>query len=147
MRRMSTYTHGWVDYIASAVFGALPSILGWKGTPKYLLEGAAGTAAVYSACTNYELGLVKALPMKAHLAMDAASGCMLIGSALMLDDEEPEVRSTLVRDQQNWLDSDRFRMTYCALEETSFARDTERHTKRCHLRHLSVQNRTRMVNS
>jgi hypothetical protein len=92
---MSTYTHGWIDYIASGIFGALPSILGWKGTPKYLLEGAAGTAAVYSACTNYELGLVKALPMKAHLAMDAASGCMLIGSALMLDDEEPEVRSTL----------------------------------------------------
>jgi hypothetical protein len=95
MQRMSTYTHGWIDYIASAVFGAIPIIFGWKGTPKYLLEGAAGTAAVYSACTNYELGLVKALPMKAHLAMDAASGCMLIGAALMLDDEEPEVRSTL----------------------------------------------------
>ncbi len=96
MRRMSTYTHGWIDYIASGIFGAIPSLLGWKGTPKYLLEGAAGTAALYSACTNYELGLFKALPMKAHLAMDAASGCMLIGSALLLDDEEPEVRSTLV---------------------------------------------------
>jgi hypothetical protein len=93
---MSTYTHGWIDYIASGIFGAIPSLLGWKGTPKYLLEGATGTAAIYSACTNYELGLVKALPMKAHLAMDAASGCMLIGSALMLDDEEPEVRSTLI---------------------------------------------------
>ena len=44
--------------------------------------------------TRYEKGLVKALPMKAHLTMDALSGGMLIGAAVMLD-EEPEVRGTL----------------------------------------------------
>ena len=33
--------------------------------------------------------------MKAHLSMDAVSGATLIAAALLLDEEDPEVRGTL----------------------------------------------------
>jgi hypothetical protein len=46
--------------------------------------------------TNYELGVVKALPMKAHLTLDALSGGMLIGAAAIMDDEDEDVRATLI---------------------------------------------------
>ncbi len=38
---------------------------------------AGGGAAAYSMLTDYEFGLVRVLPMPAHLAMDAASGVFL----------------------------------------------------------------------
>ena len=45
--------------------------------------------------TNYERGLVKVLPMKAHLTLDAVSGGMLLGAAMFFDDEPDEVRAML----------------------------------------------------
>jgi hypothetical protein len=95
MQRMSTFTHGIVDYVTSGVIALLPKMMNTSPKVTMLLEGSAGTAAAYSAMTNYELGLVKALPMKAHLALDAISGGMLLGAAMMFDDEDPEVRATL----------------------------------------------------
>jgi hypothetical protein len=95
MRKVSTQAHGVIDYVVGAALTVLPRALGWSGTPACLHEGAGVGAIAYSAMTNYELGLVKALPMKAHLAMDALSGGMLIGAAAMLDDEDDDVRCTL----------------------------------------------------
>ena len=45
--------------------------------------------------TDYELGVVKALPMKAHLTLDALSGGALIASAIAMDDEDDDVRATI----------------------------------------------------
>ena len=95
MKRMSTRTHGLLDYVTGAALMTLPTVMCMGRTAASLLRGAGGAATVYSAMTNYERGLVKFLPMKAHLTLDALSGGMLLGAALMLDDEEPEVRSTL----------------------------------------------------
>lgn len=95
MYRMSTKTHGLIDYLAGAAFMALPKVLGMKGPAAYLLHGAGAGAALYSFFTNYERGVVRVLPMKAHLAMDALSGGMLIGAAAMLDDEADEDRAAL----------------------------------------------------
>ncbi len=96
MRKMPTHIHGVVDYVVGATLTILPRALGWRGAPARLLEGAGAGAIAYSMMTNYELGLVKALPMKAHLALDALSGGMLIGAAAMLDDEDDDVRATLI---------------------------------------------------
>jgi hypothetical protein len=95
MYKMSTKTHGLIDYLAAATFMALPKALGMKGPAAYLLHGAGAGAALYSVFTNYERGLVRVLPMKAHLALDALSGGMLLGAAAMLDDEEDEDRAAL----------------------------------------------------
>ena len=95
MQRMSTTTHGIVDYVVSGVVALLPKMMNTSPKVTMLMEASAGTSAAYSAMTNYELGLVKVLPMKAHLALDAISGGMMLGAAMMFDDEEPEVRATL----------------------------------------------------
>jgi hypothetical protein len=95
MQKMPTHVHGVVDYVVGATLAILPRALGWRGAPARLLEGAGIGAIAYSAMTNYELGVVRMLPMKAHLALDALSGGMLIGAAAMLDDEDEDVRATL----------------------------------------------------
>jgi len=95
MRRMSTKTHGIIDYLTSATLLALPKLLGWDTKTTAIVSGSGGAAALYSAMTDYELGAVRMLPMKAHLTLDALSGGMLLGAALLMDDEEPEVRSTI----------------------------------------------------
>jgi hypothetical protein len=95
MYRMSTKTHGLIDYVAGAAFMALPRLLGMRGAPAYLLHGAGAAAAAYSFFTNYERGVVRAIPMKGHLALDALSGGMLLGAAAVLDDEDDDVRGTL----------------------------------------------------
>jgi len=95
MKKMPTHVHGVVDYVVGATLAILPRALGWSGAPARLLEGAGAGAIAYSLMTNYELGVVRVLPMKAHLALDALSGGMLIGAAAMLDDEDDDVRATL----------------------------------------------------
>jgi hypothetical protein len=95
MNRMPTHVHGVVDYVVGAALTVLPRALGWSGAPARLLEGAGVGAIAYSMMTNYELGVVRALPMKAHLALDALSGGMLIGAAAMLSDEDDDVRAIL----------------------------------------------------
>jgi hypothetical protein len=60
-----------------------------------VLEAAGIGAGVYSAMTDYERGMVKVLPMEAHLALDALSGAGLMTAAVLLDDERPTVRAML----------------------------------------------------
>src|SRR4051812_40481698 len=95
MKQMSTATHGTVDYVASGLIAALPKMAGFSKRVTTILEASAGMAAAYSAMTNYERGMIKVLPMKAHLTLDALSGGMLLGFALMLSDEEPTERAAL----------------------------------------------------
>ena len=90
-----TKVHGVLDYMTAAFLPVLPRAMGWSKTVTRLLDCAGATAAAYSLMTRYELGAVKVLPMKAHLAMDAVSGGALIGAAMVLEDEDPDVRATL----------------------------------------------------
>ena len=81
-RVIPTGVHGALDYATSAFNLLAPSLLGLKDSPAASsiprLNGAAG--ATYSLLTDYELGLVKAIPMPAHLALDAAKGLLLASS-------------------------------------------------------------------
>lgn len=92
---ISTKAHGFLDYMTAGLLITMPRALGWSNCVTRLLDASAAGTVVYSLLTRYELGVVKALPMKAHLAIDAVQGGALIGAAAFLEDEDPEVRATL----------------------------------------------------
>lgn len=82
MRVISTRTHGVLDYLTGLLLIAAP----------YLLGFADGTAAQYvpqilgvlllgaSLLTDYELGVMRMIPMSVHLTMDIAMGVLLAAS-------------------------------------------------------------------
>ena len=90
-----TTVHGVLDYMTAGLLFALPRVLGWGKCPTRVFDVAASGAVAYSLFTKYELGAVKVLPMKAHLAMDAMSGAALIGAAALMDEEDTDVRATM----------------------------------------------------
>ena len=75
-----------LDFVTSGTLLAAPRLLGLEKESRAasVLRMAGGGAVAYSALTDYEFGLVKVLPMRAHLAMDAASGALLASSPWLL---------------------------------------------------------------
>lgn len=81
MQRISTKVHGYVDYATGALLLAAPRALGLRDRRSAnALRVAGGGALAYSLLTDYELGVQRLLPMKAHLALDAGSGLALLTS-------------------------------------------------------------------
>ena len=82
MRVIPTRAHGVMDLVTAGTLLAAPRLLQLEEVPRAasILRLAGGGAAVYSMMTDYEFGVVKVLPMSAHLAMDAASGAFLASS-------------------------------------------------------------------
>jgi hypothetical protein len=82
LRVIPTQVHGVLDYLTGSALLAAPGLLGIKDEPRAALAlrlaGAGATA--YSLLTDYELGLVRLLPMPTHLALDAMSGALLASS-------------------------------------------------------------------
>ncbi|MBX6315225.1 MAG: hypothetical protein IRY99_20290, partial [Isosphaeraceae bacterium] len=95
VRFLSTRTHGLLDLLTAGTLLALPRALGWSERVTKLTTNAALGTLGYSLLTRYEFGLLKVLPMEAHLALDAASGAAFCASPLLLADEEPEVKQAL----------------------------------------------------
>jgi hypothetical protein len=78
-RVIPTKVHGVVDLVTGPALIAAPAALGLNGTRASALAprvfGAA--AAAYSPLTDYELGVKRVLPLRAHLALDALGGAAL----------------------------------------------------------------------
>ena len=72
-RPIDASLHGVTDYtVGTTLMTVFPKLAGIEGTPaarQVRLSGA--VHAGYSTVTDYPLGVVKALPYKAHLALDA----------------------------------------------------------------------------
>jgi hypothetical protein len=80
-RPIDATLHGATDYTVGAMLTTvLPRLVRVEGTPTARQMRMAGAAhAGYSALTNYPLGVVKVLPYKAHLAIDAL-GALAVGA-------------------------------------------------------------------
>jgi hypothetical protein len=80
MRILSTRIHGVMDYGVGLLLIVAPYLFGFAdGTAAQYVPQALGAGAIlYSLFTRYELGLVRLLPMRAHLALDIASGVFLL---------------------------------------------------------------------
>ncbi len=81
MRPIDSTLHGMTDYtvgtLLTTVFPKLAGIEGTQAARQIRIAGAAH--AGYSTLTDYPLGIVKAIPYKAHLALDAA-GALALGA-------------------------------------------------------------------
>jgi hypothetical protein len=78
-RPIDSTLHGVTDYSVGAmlmtVFPRLAGVSGTRSAKQIRRAGAFHTT--YSTLTDYPLGIVKALPYKAHLALDAAGALAL----------------------------------------------------------------------
>jgi hypothetical protein len=78
-RPIDSTLHGVVDYAAGATLTTVfPRLAGIEGTRSAgQIRTAGAVHAGYSTLTDYPLGIVKALPFQAHLAMDAVGALAL----------------------------------------------------------------------
>jgi len=85
MRIVPTRLHGAVDYLWGLALLAAPWLLGFADVPAAtwiaVLFGAG--AILYSLLTDYELGLVRLLPMRLHLLIDGLGGAFLAASPFL----------------------------------------------------------------
>ncbi len=85
---VSTKTHGVLDYLTIATVITLPRVMGWSRSLTQVMTLLGLGKLGYTLMTRHELGLVKKLPMQAHLALDAAGGAALCAMPMLLGDED-----------------------------------------------------------
>ncbi|HET9719286.1 MAG TPA: hypothetical protein VFP55_04335 [Solirubrobacteraceae bacterium] len=83
MVQISTKLHGVLDYAGGLGSLAAPKLLADPRVAALLGVSGAGTLTA-SALTDYELGLRRRIPMRVHLLIDAATGSLLLGGAVVL---------------------------------------------------------------
>ena len=81
---ISTRTHGVIDLVYAAALIGLPIALHWGGRARRLSLATGVATLGASLLTKYEFGFLPVLPMKGHLAMDAAESSMLMAAPRML---------------------------------------------------------------
>jgi hypothetical protein len=86
MKIIDTKTHGYMDYIMGIFLLASPSLfsLNLNAIESTVFYIVGVTALIYSLLTNYELGVLKIIPMKGHLLLDIFSGLFLAASPWLL---------------------------------------------------------------
>jgi hypothetical protein len=81
MNILSRRAHGALDYIVGGLLILAPKIFGFEGGIESQIPVILGISTiVYSLLTNYEMGLIKVLPFRAHLTLDVLSGIFLAAS-------------------------------------------------------------------
>ncbi|GGG26855.1 hypothetical protein GCM10010964_13450 [Caldovatus sediminis] len=80
MRFVTTRTHGVIDYVIGVVLILAPWLLGFAngGAAQWVTVALGAILIVYSLFTNYELGLMRSIPMPTHLVLDAVGGIVLV---------------------------------------------------------------------
>lgn len=82
MRIIPTRIHGVLDYLMGILLIASPWIFNFhRGGPETYVPIILGAGVIfYSLLTDYELGVVRKIPMKLHLGMDLLGGAILAAS-------------------------------------------------------------------
>ena len=92
---ISPVVHGILDYVTAATLPFCPRMLGFRESTTHLIDAVAGTIAANQMLTRNAAGLVKVMPMKAHLTLDYLTGGMLLATAAMMDEDEPTERAVV----------------------------------------------------
>ncbi len=86
MRFIPHAVHGVLDYLAGLLLLASPWLFGYVhdqpvSTDMAMIFG--GALMLYTALTNFELGIVRLLPFPVHLVLDFFMGLMLLGAPIL----------------------------------------------------------------
>src|ERR671929_783677 len=110
-RPVDSTLHGVVDYSAGTfLLTAFPKLAGIEGTRSARqIRTSAAVHAGYSTLTSYPLGIVKLLPFKAHLALDALGALALAAT--------PFVTGQWKKGRKHWVPH----VALCAFELASLA--------------------------
>src|SRR5690606_23866880 len=86
MRFLPTTVHGVLDYLYGAAAIAAPWVLGFaRGGAETYVPIALGAAYIaVSLFTDYELGVIRVVPLPTHLAIDGLGGTFLAASPWLL---------------------------------------------------------------
>ena len=85
---ISTKAHAIIDYVTIGKLLMLPRILGFSERLTNAITTVALGKLAYTLLTRHEGGVVKLLPVKAHLVMDAVGGAGLAALPWMLDEDD-----------------------------------------------------------
>ncbi|MEX2594650.1 MAG: SPW repeat protein [Anditalea sp.] len=82
MKIIDRKTHGYLDYLVGILLIAAPWLFNFYegGSESWIPILLGAGTIVYSIMTDYELGLVKVIPMKTHLTVDFIAGVFLAAS-------------------------------------------------------------------
>jgi hypothetical protein len=78
-----TRVHAVLDYLFGVLFLVLPHLLEWSPTATWLMMSIGLGILVLSLLTNYELGVLKWIPVPFHLGVDLLVGLVLLGASLL----------------------------------------------------------------
>lgn len=96
MKFISPRAHGVLDYATAGAMIALPRMMGFSKPTTNLMTGAGAAIIGMSALTRYPMGLVRVLPMQAHLAADAVLDTLLIRESNRLGKKETQARNAIM---------------------------------------------------
>lgn len=76
-----TRVHGVIDYLSGIVLIIAPWLLDFDDGAQAWVPMIIGASVIaYSILTDYELGIIRAIPMQAHLTLDVLGGLVLAAS-------------------------------------------------------------------
>lgn len=86
MKFINRKTHAVMDYLVGVILIAAPWLLGFGDSEpaKWSAVGVSAVLLVLSLITDYEGGVIKAVPMGFHLGMDVVAGLFLATSPWLL---------------------------------------------------------------
>jgi len=80
---VSPTQHAVLDFLLAGALLLAPTWAGFTGPALWLSAGAGLLNGVYSLLTKYPGGKVPLLPLKAHLALDAAVGVAMVAAGML----------------------------------------------------------------
>ena len=85
-RPITRKQHAFADFAFAAVELALPRLMDTSARARWLLTASGLNALLLGLLTKHELGLVKVVPMRVHLALDALLAGGAIAAPTLLPD-------------------------------------------------------------
>lgn len=89
---ISPTAHGIMDWLTAGMLPMLPRVFGWDRKLTRLHDVAGCEIATLATLTDNPTGIVKVIPMRAHLMLDKLSGGLFLAAAALVDDEPPSTR-------------------------------------------------------